>query len=151
MKERAIIIIKPDAIEKKLVSKVLFRFERNGMRIVSLKMVKLKKETVAKLYAHLKSKINPKLFNAICYWMSSSPVIIGEIEGANAISKSRKIAGPTNPMEANRGTIRGDFSRDDMIRRAKMNLPVRNVIHVSANTAEARKEREIFKNLLKVS
>ena len=149
MKEKAVIIIKPDAIEKKLISRVLWRFEKNGLRIVALKMIKLKKETVARLYSHLKPKLNPKLFNAICSWMSSSPVVLGEVEGANAIKKGRKIAGPTNPVEAYKGTIRGDFSKDDMIRRAKMNLPVRNTVHVSASPAEAKKEIQLFHNLLK--
>lgn len=151
MKEKAVIIIKPDAIEKKLVSRILFRFEKKGLRVVSLKMVKLNKEKVKKLYSHLKPKLNPKLFNAICNWMSSKPIILGEVEGANAIKKARKIAGPTNPIEAYRGTIRGDFSRDDMISRAKKNLPVRNAIHVSESPSEARRERELFKSFLKVN
>jgi len=149
-KERAVIIIKPDAIKKKLISRILFRFEKNGLRIVALKMTKLKKRAIERVYFHLKAKLNSKLFNAICNWMCSEPVIVGAIEGANVIKKAKKIVGPTNPVEAYRGTIRGDFSRDDMIKRARMNLPVRNIIHVSSTKTEARKELMLFRNLLKI-
>ncbi|MBI5148144.1 nucleoside-diphosphate kinase [Candidatus Pacearchaeota archaeon] len=149
-KERAVIIIKPDAIERKLTSKVLFRFEREGLKIVALKMIKLKKSTISKLYAPLKLKLHPKLFNAICKWMASVPVVVGVVEGAHAIKKARKIAGPTNPAEAYRGTIRGDFSQDDQAKRAKRNLPTRNIVHVSATRGEANKELHLFRSLIKV-
>lgn len=149
-KERAVIIIKPDAIERKLTSKVLFRFEREGLRIVALKMVRLKKSTTNRIYSHLKDKLNPKLYKAICKWMCSTPVVVGVVEGAHAIKKARKIAGPTNPAEAYRGTIRGDFSRDDQAKREKRNLPTRNIVHVSATRGEANQELYLFRNLLKI-
>lgn len=149
-KEQTFIIIKPDGVQKKLISRILFRFENNGLHVKALKMLKVRRNLIEKLYAHLKYKLNPKLFNSICKWMSSSPVVVGVVEGAHSIQKARRLAGPTNPKEAHRGTIRGDFATDDLMRRARLNLPVRNIVHVSSSRSDARKELALFKSFIKV-
>lgn len=146
--ERTLIIIKPDGVKKKLVGECLKRFEKANLEIVALKVTKLKKSFMKKFYAHLKPKLRKKLFNAIVDYMCSGKVVIAILQGKNAISKARTICGPTNPKEAPKGTIRGDFATDDLVERAKKNKATRNIIHASGSREEARKEIKMIISLL---
>lgn len=146
MKEQTLIIIKPDGVKKKLVGECLKRFEKAKFDMLDLKIVQLKKPFMRKFYSHLKSKLRPKLFDAIVNYMSSGKVVVAVLERKNAVALARKICGPTNPKEAPKGTIRGDFATDDLVARAKQNKATRNIIHASGSKEEARKEILLIKN-----
>jgi len=139
-KEKTLIIIKPDGVKKNLIGECLKRFERKGLKIITLRMVKLKESFLKKFYFHLKSEVSPKLFKAIIDFMRSSPVVITILEGEKAVKRAREICGSTNPQEAKKGTIRGDFSSDDLVKNAKQDRATRNIIHSSAGKEEAKKE-----------
>lgn len=105
--ERTLIILKPDAVKRKLVGEVLSRFERKGLNITHLKMQKVDPEVWKEHYAHLKDK---PFFGELVEFMSSSPVVMGIIEGNDVIELVRLVMGKTKVTEALPGTIRGDFA-----------------------------------------
>ena len=105
--ERTLSIIKPDAVGKNVIGKILQRFEENGLKIVASKMIHLSKEKAEGFYAIHKDK---PFFENLVNFMTSGPVIVQVLEGENAISKNRDIMGATNPEQANTGTIRKDFA-----------------------------------------
>ncbi|MCX8193998.1 MAG: nucleoside-diphosphate kinase [Candidatus Pacearchaeota archaeon] len=148
MKEKTLIIIKPDGVKKHLVGECMRRFEKKGFSIVALKITELKKPFMQKFYYHLKQKLKPRLFNAIINYMCSGNVVIAILERKNAVALARKMCGPTNPKEAPKGTIRGDFATDDLVIRAKQNKATRNIIHASASKKEAEREIRLIKKLL---
>jgi nucleoside-diphosphate kinase len=147
MKQKTLIIIKPDGMKKRLAGECLKRFEKAGLEITFLKITKLNRKFVNKFYAHLKPKLRPKLFAAITEFMSSGKVAVAVLEGRNAVARVRKICGPTNPKEAPKGTIRGDFSTDDLAVRARQNKATRNIIHASGSGKEAINEINQIKKL----
>lgn len=105
--ERTLIILKPDAVKRNLIGEVLARFERKGLKITALKMVKLETEVVKVHYAHHKDK---PFFGELVEYMTSSPVVCGIIEGNDIIELARLVMGKTKVTEALPGTIRGDFA-----------------------------------------
>jgi nucleoside-diphosphate kinase len=144
-RERTLIIIKPDGMQKKLIGEALKRFEEAGLDISHLEIRKIKKQTAKKFYSHLKPKLHPKLFNNIVEYITSDKVVIGIVEGENASKRVREICGPTNPKEAPKGTIRGDYGEDDMHIRGKQKKATRNIIHSSESHHHARKELKILR------
>lgn len=125
--ERTLIIIKPDALNRGISGKVLARFEEKGLKIVALKMVWLDEKLLREHYAHLASK---PFFPDIVKFMSSSPVVVGVLEGRNAIELVRGMCGVTDANKAAPGTIRGDFAISTS----------RNVIHASDTPETAKIE-----------
>ncbi len=105
--ERTFSIIKPDAVAKNVIGEIVSRFEKNGLRIVALKMVQLKKEQAEGFYAVHKER---PFFNDLVAFMISGPVVVQVLEGENAVLKNRELMGATNPAEAAPGTIRADFA-----------------------------------------
>lgn len=105
--EQTLVIIKPDAVHRSLLGEIISRFERKGLRIVGLKMVKLEDVVLEEHYSHLKDK---PFFPGIKDFMKSAPVVLLALEGYNAINATRLIVGPTKGYEADAGSIRGDFS-----------------------------------------
>ena len=81
--------------------------------------------------------------------MTSYRVMTAVLEGEDAISKARRLCGPTDPCKAPKGTIRGDFSNDSMEEKAKINGAVENIVHASASQEEAKKEIESVREFLK--
>jgi nucleoside-diphosphate kinase len=129
--ERSLIILKPDCIEKKLVGRVLARFEEAGFAIVASKMMALSDDMLHEHYAHL---TDLEFFPEICAFMSSRPVPIMILEGENAVEQIRGLLGPTDSSKAPQGTIRGDFGTDKM----------RNIAHASDSPENADKEVRRF-------
>lgn len=109
MTEQTVVLIKPDGYQKKVVGAVIDRFERAGLFLVGLKMVKLTQEILDVWYAHHKDK---PFFPDLCKQMMSTPVVAIVIEGDGAIQKVFDICGPTDPADASPGTIRRDFGVD---------------------------------------
>jgi len=129
--ERTLSIIKPDAVAKNVIGKIIDRFESNGLRIAAAKKIKLSKEDAAKFYEVHKER---PFFNDLCEYMSSGPVVVMVLEGENAIAKNRKLMGATNPKEAEAGTIRADFAESIEA----------NAVHGSDSLENAKKEIAFF-------
>ncbi len=105
--ERTLVILKPDAVQRNLVGRIITRFEEKGLKIIAMKMVRLSRERAEKLYDVHKGK---KFFEDLVSYITSGPIVAMIVEGRDAINVVRKIMGKTNGAEAEPGTIRGDFS-----------------------------------------
>lgn len=124
-------IIKPDAVSKNVIGKVIERFEDAGLRIVASKMIKLDKEKASGFYAEHEGKA---FFEKLVNYMISGPVIVQVIFGENAILKNRELMGNTDPSKADPGTIRADFA--DSIDA--------NAVHGSDSEESAKREISYF-------
>ena len=105
--ERTLSIIKPDGVEKKVIGKIISRFEKNGLNIVAMKRIHLSKSDAEGFYAVHKER---PFFGSLTDFMSRGPIVVMVLEGDDAIAKNREIMGATNPEEAAEGTIRKDFA-----------------------------------------
>lgn len=107
--ERTLSIIKPDAVSKGVIGKILDRFESNGLRIVAMKKLKLSRFDAEQFYAVHKER---PFFGELVDFMTSGAVVVSVLEGENAVAKNRELMGATNPKEASAGTIRADFAEN---------------------------------------
>ena len=105
--ERTLSIIKPDAVSKNVIGKILTRFEDAGLKIVAGKMMQLDKNLAGNFYGIHKER---PFFNDLVSFMISGPVFVSVLEGENAVALNRDLMGATNPKEAKPGTIRADFA-----------------------------------------
>ena len=105
--ERTLSIIKPDAVAKGVIGKILDRFESNGLKIAATKKLQLSRTDAETFYAIHKER---PFFNDLVEFMISGPVVVSVLEGENAVAKNRELMGATNPAEAEAGTIRADFA-----------------------------------------
>ena len=105
--ERTLSIVKPDAVKKNAIGKILARFEAAGLRIVAARMMHLSREQAEGFYAAHRQR---PFFRDLVQFMTSGPVLIQVLEGENAIAKNRELMGATDPKKAERGTIRADFA-----------------------------------------
>lgn len=105
--EQTLSIIKPDAVAKNVIGKILSRFEDAGLRIAATKKMQLTKEQAQDFYAVHKER---PFYNDLVSFMISGPVVVSVLEGENAMTKNRDLMGATNPKEAAAGTIRADFA-----------------------------------------
>ena len=104
--ERTFAIIKPDAVERNIIGKILDRIEVAGFRIVGMKKIQLSKQEAEGFYYVHKER---PFFNDLCTFMSRSPVVVLALEREGAIAKWREVMGATNPANAEEGTIRKEF------------------------------------------
>ncbi len=105
--ERTLSIIKPDAVAANCVGEICSRFEKGGLRIVASKMLHLTRERAEGFYAVHRER---PFFPALVKFMTSGPVLVQVLEGANAIVRNREIMGATDPAQAAPGTVRADFA-----------------------------------------
>ncbi|MCL2116774.1 MAG: nucleoside-diphosphate kinase [Methanobrevibacter sp.] len=133
MMEKSFVMMKPDAVSRRLMGKILTRFEEKGLQIVAIKMLSID-EDLAK--EHYGEHVEKPFFNDLVSYITSSPSLAMIIKGDDAISLIRKMVGATNPKEADLGTIRGDFAID----------MGRNVIHASDSAKSAEREISLFFN-----
>lgn len=129
--EQTLSIIKPDAVKKNVIGKIVDRFESNGLRVVAMKKVQLGRCDAKDFYAVHKER---PFFNDLVDFMVSGPVVVMVLEGLNAVAKNRELMGATNPKEAAPGTIRADFA--DSIDA--------NAVHGSDSLENAQKEIAFF-------
>ena len=129
--QRTVVILKPDALQRGLVGEIIHRFERKGLKIVALKMIKASEAVIEEHYAHHKDK---PFFVSLKKFMMSAPLVCLVLEGKDAVAVVRKIAGVTNSREADFGTIRGDFSISQS----------NNIVHVSDSQETAGDELHRF-------
>ena len=131
MTERTFIAIKPDAVQRGLIGKIIARIEEKGYKIVAMKMIQVTDKQAAEHYAeHFGKPFYPNLVAFI----TSAPIVAMVVEGEDAISGMRQLMGKTNPANAEVGTIRGDFS-------PFMSF---NVIHGSDGPESAEREIAIY-------
>jgi len=105
--EKTLSIIKPDAVEKKLIGKIYSRFEDGGLRVVATKMLHLDDDMAGGFYAEHKGR---PFYEALIEFMTSGPIMVQVLEGEDAVALNRKLMGATDPREAEAGTIRADFA-----------------------------------------
>lgn len=106
-KEQTLSIIKPDAVRKNIIGKVLARLEHGGLKIVASKMMQLTQAQAEQFYAIHAGR---PFYRDLVAFVSSGPVLVSVLEGENAIAKNREIMGATNPKDAAPGTLRADFA-----------------------------------------
>ncbi len=107
--ERTLSIIKPDAVAKGVIGKILDRFESAGLRIAATKKIQLTRHDAEAFYAIHAER---PFFNDLVDFMISGPVVVTVLEGEGAVLKNRELMGATNPKEADAGTIRADFAEN---------------------------------------
>ena len=106
--ERTLSIIKPDAVAKNVIGQILARFEKAGLKVVAARMAWLSRAEAEGFYAVHKAR---PFFNDLVEFMTSGPVMIQVLEGADAIARNRDLMGATDPKKADKGTIRADFAQ----------------------------------------
>ncbi len=126
--ERTLVISKPDALQRGLVGEIIRRFERKGIKIVAMKMMRFDEALLREHYAH---HVDKHFFSELSEFMRSSPVVVFVLEGPGAVEMVRKIAGTSAD---DLGSIRGDFSSG---------VP-QNIIHSSDSAETAKKEIQLF-------
>ncbi|MBR9828726.1 MAG: nucleoside-diphosphate kinase [Oceanospirillales bacterium] len=129
--ERTLSIIKPDAVAKNVIGEIVTRFEKAGLKVVSMQMKQLSKEDAEGFYAEHKER---PFFADLVAFMTSGPVVVQVLEGENAIAMNRDLMGATNPKEAAEGTIRRDFAESIDA----------NAVHGSDSAASAEREIAYF-------
>jgi nucleoside-diphosphate kinase len=127
MTERSFVMVKPDGVAAGLTGEIITRIERRGLSILALR-----KDTMATYVAeeHYGEHSERPFFGELVAFITSAPVVMMAIEGEGAIGALRTMMGPTNPLDAPPGTIRGDFALD----------VGRNVVHGSDGTESAARE-----------
>ncbi len=105
--EKTLVLVKPDGVKKRLCGEVLARFERKGLEIEAIKMVQVARDLAEEHYGEHKGK---GFFEDLIAFITSGPVLAMVLSGENAIAVVRKLNGATNPVEAEPGTIRGDYA-----------------------------------------
>ena len=169
-RERTLILIKPDGIQRGLVGEILGRLERAGLKVVALKMVRAERGVLERHYPSDDEWVRTiggktrEAFQAygldvraqmgtddpldigrqvrgwLIEFMQTTPVVAAVMEGVHAVSATRKIIGSTLPVFAEAGTVRGDFSVDAPTVANQGRRPVRNLIHASGSLEEAARE-----------
>jgi nucleoside-diphosphate kinase len=129
--ERTLVLLKPDCVERKLMGRVLARFEDKGLTIVAMKLMRVTPELAKRHYAeHVHKNWYPELEAFI----TGGPIVAMIIEGPEVIRVIRDMVGATNGLKAAAGTIRGDFSSSQQM----------NLVHASDGPESAQREMGIF-------
>ncbi|AAL63565.1 nucleoside diphosphate kinase (ndk) [Pyrobaculum aerophilum str. IM2] len=168
--EKTLLILKPDAVARGLVGEIISRFEKAGLKIVALKMVKASPEEIERFYpsseewlrsagqkllkAYQELGIDPRakigtddpvevgriIKRSLVKYMTSGPIVVMVLKGNRAVEIVRKLVGPTSPHSAPPGTIRGDYSIDSPDLAAEEGRVVFNLVHASDSPSEAERE-----------
>jgi nucleoside-diphosphate kinase len=129
--ERTLFLIKPDAVERRLIGEIIARFERRGFDVRGLKLMQISEQQAAEHYVeHVGKPFYPELVEFI----TSGRVVAMVVEGIGAVAAVRSMMGATNPLDSAPGTIRGDYALD----------LGRNVVHGSDSAGSAAREIAIF-------
>ncbi|MDQ6835018.1 MAG: nucleoside-diphosphate kinase [Actinomycetota bacterium] len=129
--ERTLILVKPDAFARQLTGEIVARFERKGLRLLALRLMTVTRELGAAHYAEHEGK---PFYEELVGFITSGPLVAMVLEGEAAITAARQVIGATNPLEANTGSIRGDYA-----------VAVgQNMVHGSDAPESARREVGLF-------
>ena len=129
--ERTLILVKPDAFERNLTGEIIARFERKGLKLVALTLMTMSRDLAARHYAEHEGK---GFYEELVTFITSGPLVAMVLEGEQAVVAARQVIGATNPVEANTGSIRGDYA-----------ISVgQNMVHGSDSTESAAREVALF-------
>lgn len=131
MRERTLVILKPDAVRRELIGDILLRFEHAGLHVLAMKMIRIGKHDAERFYAEHEGK---PFFEELTDMLSDVPIIPVVFFGENAICRVREIIGATDPAKAADGTIRHDFALD----------MTHNSVHGSDSPESAQREVAFF-------
>jgi nucleoside-diphosphate kinase len=131
MTERTLILIKPDAVQRQLIGKIIDRYEARGLRIAGMKLMHADRALAEQHYAVHRDK---PFFAGLVEFITSAPLVAMAVEGPNAIAMCREINGKTRPHEAAPGSIRGDWAVDTG----------HNLVHASDSPETAAAELELW-------
>lgn len=129
--EKTLLIVKPDGVRKRIVGEIISRFERRSLQITRLKMLEVDKDLADRLYDVHRGK---PFFDELVDYITSGPVVAMVIEGDGVIATVRKMIGATDPLQAEPGTIRGDFALEIG----------KNTVHASDSEERAQYEAGLF-------
>ena len=129
--ERSLILLKPDAVERRLVGRILSRFEDRGLAIVALRHRRCDR---ALAEAHYEEHRDKHFFGRACTFLCAGPLVSACLEGRGAVAATRQLIGPADPRDAAPGTIRGDLATHWR----------RNLVHASASVEEAEREISLW-------
>lgn len=129
--ERTLILLKPDAVQRRLIGEILARFERKGLRVVGMKLMHMDKALAAK---HYEAHVSKGFYAGLVAFMTSAPLVAMVLEGPNAVEVCRKMMGATFGFKAEPGTIRGDYAISNQY----------NLVHGSDSPAAAEREIGLF-------
>lgn len=129
--ERTFVAIKPDAVQRGLMGKIITRFEEKGFKIIAMKMLEVTQEQAASHYAE---HVGKPFYNGLVEFITSAPIVAMVVEGIDAVTEVRHILGATNPSNADVGSMRADFS------------PIMscNCVHASDSVDSAKREMAIY-------
>ena len=128
---RTLILVKPDAFERGLTGEVISRFERKGLRLMALKQVRIGEDIANVHYAEHAEK---PFFGELVDFITGGPLVAMVLEGPDAVVAARQLIGATNPLEAETGSIRGDYATEVTF----------NLVHGSDSDESAEREIEIW-------
>ena len=129
--ESTLLIVKPDGVRRRLIGEVLRRVETKGLTIAEMRMLTLEREVAERHYAEHGAK---PFFGELVDFITSGPVVVARVEGESAIEVWRALMGPTDPVAAPPGTIRGDLAT----------VITENVVHGSDSPESAERELSLF-------
>lgn len=164
MIQKTLVLIKPDGVKRNLIGEIIDRFEKENLKVAELKMITASQEEAQSHYGadedYLRTigeksvaagdKVEDlveqgrKIITSMRNFLKSGKIVAMVLEGEDAISKVRGIAGYTDPSSAQKGTIRGDLGEDSILEANREGRPVYNLIHASGTEAEAEKEIKIW-------
>ena len=133
MIEHTFCMVKPDGVQRGLVGEVISRFEKRGIKVCALKMMKIPKELAERHYAEHKGK---SFYDGLVEFITSGPVVCMVLEGDNAVTVVRGMMGKTNPQDSPIGSIRGDLAMQT----------AKNIVHGSDSPESAKREIGLFFN-----
>ena len=129
--ERTFVAIKPDAVKRGLIGKIIDRFETKGFKIVGMKLLQVTPEMAAKHYAE---HVGKPFYKRLIHYITSGPIVAMVVEGYEAVESVRHIVGATSPMKADVGSIRADFAQ----------IMEYNVVHASDSEESALREIGLY-------
>lgn len=129
--EQTLVILKPDALERRLLGRIVARFEDKGLKIVAMKMVRVSRELAERHYGEHEGK---PFYEPLLAFITSAPVVPMVLEGPGAVAAVRAMLGPTHGAEAAPGTVRGDFGLSNR----------HNLVHGSDSSESAEREIALF-------
>ncbi len=164
MIEQTLVLIKPDGVKRSLIGEIIKRYESAGLSVIDMKFLRANKDIVGKHYPEedeYMTSLGKKsaaageeisdfkehgrmIVRALREYITSGPIVAIVLEGDDAIARVRKITGYTDPKTADKGTIRGDLGEDSIREANREKRPVKNLIHASGTSEEAKKEIKLW-------
>jgi nucleoside-diphosphate kinase len=144
LRERTLVVLKPDAVARGLAGRIIQRFEDASLKIIGMKMRQMDADFTRQHYFDLEERLGAAVYNATAEFMQRGPVIAFVLEGEDVVATVRKIVGTTYPNEAQPGSIRGDFAHQSRAVAIATGKAVANLVHASGNPEEAKYEVDLW-------